>query len=284
MGKPPLPYADATVTGPGRPAGRTGDPVAPDGRRREHTDVSDANVLLVNRAGAGQEIAVLTMNRPQARNALNPELREALAAELKSADADPSVRAVILTGAGSVFCAGMDLKSFAQGASSAALTWFFREGIGTPTIAALNGTAVAGGFELALACDLIVAAEGAKVGIPEVKRGLFAAGGGTTLANRIPLATALELGLTGDPVSVGRAQQIGLVNQVVPAGEVLKAATELAERIAANAPLSVAMTKKLMRERRWGTPEEIGSVFRSADAREGAIAFAERRQPRWTGQ
>ena len=111
--------------------------------------------MLVDRAGAGQDIAVLTMNRPQARNALNPELREALAAELKSADADPSVRAVILTGAGPVFCAGMDLKSFDQGANSAALTWLFREEIGTPTIAALNGTAVAGGFELALACDLI---------------------------------------------------------------------------------------------------------------------------------
>lgn len=243
-----------------------------------------AGVLLIERAGAGRDIAVLTMNRPEARNALNPELREALSEALKAADADPAVRVVILTGAGSVFCAGMDLKSFVQGGTSAAMTWFLHEGIGKPTIAALNGTAVAGGFELALACDLIVAADGAKVGIPEVKRGLFAAGGGTTLPGRIPLAAALELGLTGDPISADRAAQFGLVNKVVPADQVRPAAIELAERIAVNAPLSVAITRKLMREARWGTPEEVRSVFASADAREGAVAFAERRQPRWTGR
>lgn len=241
-------------------------------------------MLLVDRVGASQDIAVLTMNRPEARNALNPELREAMEGALKAAEADPAVRVVILTGTGPVFCAGMDLKSFAQGSSSSAMTWFLHDGISKPTIAALNGTAVAGGFELALACDLIVAAEGAKVGIPEVKRGLFAAGGGTTLPNRIPLPAALELGLTGDPITVDRAKEIGLVNQVVPAETVRQAAIELAERIAANAPLSVVMTKKLMREARWGTPEEVHSVFGSADAREGAIAFAERRQPKWTGQ
>jgi len=241
-------------------------------------------VLLIDRAGAGQNIAVLTMNRPEARNALNPELREALSDALKAADADPAVRAVILTGAGPVFCAGMDLKSFAAGSNSAAMTWFYHESISKPVIAALNGTAVAGGFELALACDLIVAPEGAKVGIPEVKRGLFAAGGGTTLPGRIPLAAALELGLTGDPIGVERAKEIGLVNQVVPADQLRQAAIELAERITVNAPLSVAMTKKLMREARWGSPEEVRSVFGSADAREGAIAFAERREPKWTGQ
>jgi enoyl-CoA hydratase len=246
--------------------------------------LSDTSVLLVERAGTGQDIAVLTMNRPAARNALDSELREELSAALRVADADPAVRVVILTGAGPVFCAGMDLKSFAAGENSPAMSWFFREGIGKPTIAALNGTAVAGGFELALACDLIVASEDAKVGIPEVKRGLFAAGGGTTLANRIPLAVALELGLTGDPIAVGRAQQLGLVNQVVPAGRVREAAVELAMRIAANAPLSVAITKKLMREGRLGTAEEIHAVFSSADAREGATAFAERRPPTWTGR
>jgi enoyl-CoA hydratase len=246
--------------------------------------VSDTNVLLVDRVGAGQEIAVLTMNRPEARNALNPELREAMSEAFKAADADPAVRVIILTGAGTVFCAGMDLKSFAQGSNSAAMTWFYHEGVSKPVIAALNGTAVAGGFELALACDLIVAAEGAKVGIPEVKRGLFAAGGGTALPNRIPLATALELGLTGDPISVDRAREIGLVNQVVPADQVRQAAIALAERIAANAPLSIAITKKLMRESRWGTPEEVRSIFGSADAREGAIAFAERREAKWTGR
>lgn len=241
-------------------------------------------MLLVDRIGASQEIAVLTMNRPAARNALNPELREAMSEAFRAADADPAVRVIILTGAGTVFCAGMDLKSFAQGSNSAAMTWFYHEGVSKPVIAALNGTAVAGGFELALACDLIVAAEGAKVGIPEVKRGLFAAAGGTTLPNRIPLAAALEPGLTGDPISVDRAREIGLVNQVVPADQVRRAAIALAERIAANAPLSIAITKKLMREARWGTPEEVRSVFGSTDAREGAIAFAERREPKWTGQ
>jgi len=164
------------------------------------------------------------------------------------------------------------------------LTWFYHEGIGKPTIAALNGTALAGGLELALACDLIVASEDAKVGIPEVKRGLFAAGGGTTLPMRVPLAVALELGLTGDPVTAARAYEIGLVNRVVPAAQVRKAAVELAEKIAANAPLSLATTKKLMREGRWGTAEETRAVFGSADAREGAIAFAERRAPAWTGK
>ena len=243
-----------------------------------------SDLLLTTRAGAAQDVAVLTMNRPQARNAMNPELREAMSDALTAAAEDPSVTVVILTGAGPVFCAGMDLKSFAKGGDMSALTWFYREGISKPTIAALNGTAVAGGFELALACDLIVASADAKVGLPEVKRGLFAAGGGTTLAQRVPLAVALELGLTGDPVTAARAYEIGLVNQVVPADQVREQAIALAEKIGRNAPLSLATTKKLMRERRWGTAEEARAVFGSDDAREGAIAFAERRAPAWTGK
>jgi enoyl-CoA hydratase len=192
---------------------------------------------------------------------------------------------VILTGAGPVFCAGMDLKAFAAGgADMSAFTWFYHESISKPVIAALNGTAVAGGFEMVLACDLVIASADAKIGIPEVRRGLYAAGGGTTLADRIPLAAALELGLTGDLVPVERAERWGLVNAVVPPGEVLPAALALAEKIAANAPLSVALTKKLMRERRWGTPEETHSVFGSEDAKEGATAFAQHRAPAWTGQ
>ena len=245
---------------------------------------SVSDLLLTERVGAAKDIALLTMNRPEVRNALNPELGQALTEAFRAADEDPSVRVVVLTGAGPVFCAGMDLKSFAQGGKMTGMTWFYQEGISKPTIAALNGTAVAGGFELALACDLIVASEDAKVGIPEVKRGLFAAGGGTTLSQRIPLAVALELGLTGEPITARRAHEIGLVNQVVPADSVQRAAIELAEKIAANAPLSLAITKKLMRERRWGTPEETRAVFGSADAREGAIAFAERRAPIWTGK
>ena len=141
-----------------------------------------------------------------------------------------------------------------------------------------------GGCELMLACDLVVAAEDAKLGIAEVKRGLFAAGGGTTLADRIPLAIALEMGLTGEPVTAARAQEIGLVNRVVPADRVLAEARAMAQQIAANGPLGVAMTKKLMRERRWGEPAEVEQVFRSADAVEGARAFAERRPPVWTGK
>ena len=243
-----------------------------------------SDLLLSSRAGADGGILVLTMNRPGVRNAMNPEIRELMSDALRAADDDPSVRVVILTGAGTVFSAGMDLKAFAKGGNFGSLTWFHEHGISKPSIAALNGSAVAGGFELALACDLIVASRDAKVGIPEVKRGLYAAGGGTTLAARIPLAAALELGLTGEPVPVARAAQWGLVNQVVPAGEVLAAAIALAEKIAANAPLAVAMTKKLMREGRWGTPEETHSVFGSDDAKEGARAFAERRAPAWTGK
>jgi enoyl-CoA hydratase len=229
-------------------------------------------------------VLVLTLNRPQARNALAPELNARLSEQMRAADADPGVRAVVLTGAGQVFSAGMDLKAFARGADMTGFAWFYTEGIAKPVIAALNGSALAGGFELALACDLIVAADDAKVGIPEVKRGLFAAAGGTTLPARIPLAVALELGLTGDPISAGRAREIGLVNRVVPAGQVRQEAISLAERIAENAPLSVAITKKLMRERRRGRPEELAAIFTSADAMEGARAFAERRPPVWTGQ
>jgi enoyl-CoA hydratase len=242
-----------------------------------------SDLLLTDRVGPDGTIALLTMNRPEVRNAMNPELRVAISDGLRQADADPGVRVVIVTGAGPAFCAGMDLKSFAAGGDMSALTWFNHEGISKPTIAALNGPAVAGGFELALACDLTVAADSAKVGIPEVKRGLYAAGGGTTLARRIPMAVALELGLTGDLIPARRAAELGLINLVVPDEEVRAAAIELATRIAQNAPLAVAMTKKLIRECRWGTAEETHSVFGSADAREGAIAFAEKRAPSWAG-
>ncbi|WP_405995726.1 enoyl-CoA hydratase-related protein [Streptomyces sp. NBC_00986] len=241
-----------------------------------------SDLVLTERIGA---VLVATLNRPEARNALNPELIDELSAVLREADTDPAVRAIVLTGAGTVFCAGMDLKAFAKGGGRFdGLVWFFREGITTPVIAALNGSALAGGFELALACDLVVAAEDAKLGIAEVKRGLFAAGGGTTLADRVPLAVALEMGLTGDLVTAPDAKQFGLVNRAVPAGEVRETALTLAGRIAENGPLGVAMTKKLMRERRWAEPAEVESVFRSADAAEGARAFAERRSPVWTGK
>jgi enoyl-CoA hydratase len=240
-----------------------------------------SDLVLTRRAG---HVLVATMNRPEVRNALNPELIDELAAALRGADADPEVRVIVVTGAGPAFCAGLDLKAFTRGGRFDGLVWFLREGVATPAIAAVNGPAMAGGFELLLACDLVVAAEDAKLGIAEVKRGLFAAGGGTTLGDRVPMAVALEMGLTGEPVSAARAREIGLVNRVVPAGQVLDEALALAQQIAANAPLAVGITKKLMRERRWGEPAEVEKVFRSADAAEGARAFAERRPPVWNGR
>ncbi|SEG84994.1 short chain enoyl-CoA hydratase [Thermomonospora echinospora] len=240
-----------------------------------------SDLVLTERVG---NVLVMTMNRPEARNALDPALMDELTVVLRSADADPEVRAVVLTGAGTVFCAGLDLKAFACGADYKKLLWFYHRGIATPVVAALNGSALAGGFELLLACDLVIAAEGARLGMTEVKRGLFAGGGGTLLSRRVPTAVALEMGLTGDPVTATRAYEFGLVNRVVPAERVLPEALELAGRIAANGPLGVAMTKKLMRERRWCTPDEVEAVFGSADAKEGARAFAERRPPLWTGR
>jgi enoyl-CoA hydratase len=241
-----------------------------------------SDLVLTERVG---NVLVATLNRPEARNALNPELIDELSDVLREADADPAVRAVVLTGAGTVFCAGMDLKAFAKGGGKFdGLVWFFREGIATPVVAALNGSALAGGFELVLACDLVVAAEDAKLGIAEVRRGLFAAGGGTTLADRVPLTVALEMGLTGDLISAVDARQFGLVNRAVPAARVREEALALAGRIAENGPLGVAMTKKLIRERRWAEPAEVDAVFRSADAAEGSRAFAERRAPVWTGK
>jgi enoyl-CoA hydratase len=248
----------------------------------EQPDQSAASdVLLSERTGG---VLVLTFNRPQARNALNPELKDRLLQAMRDADGDPDVRAVVITGNGPIFCAGMDLKAFASGAAFGGLTEFYANGIGKPLIAALNGPALGGGFEVALACDLIIAPEQAWFALPEVKRGLFAAGGGTTLASRIPRAVALEIGLTGEPITATRALQIGLVNRVLPAEEVLAEALRLAARIAENGPLAVALTKKLMRECRWADADETAGIFRSADAMEGARAFAERRPPVWSGK
>jgi enoyl-CoA hydratase len=233
---------------------------------------------------SADNVLVLTLNRPEARNALDPRLMDELSTALRAADADPEVRAIILTGAGTVFCAGLDLKAFANGGGIKGLVWFFHRGVSTPVVAALNGSALAGGFELMLACDLVVAAEDAQLGMTEVKRGLFAGGGGTMLAARVPMAFALEMGLTGDPVTAARGLQAGLVNRVVPADQVMAEALALARRIAENGPLGVAMTKNLMRKNRWPDPAEVDSVFGSADALEGARAFAERRPPIWQGR
>ena len=253
------------------------------------------DVLLEERVGF---VLVLTLNRPEVRNALNPALMGALSDALRGASDDDGVRVVVLTGSGDkAFCAGMDLRAFSEmresgdsGVGLDALVWFQRGEFAKPVVAAVNGSALAGGLELALAGDLVVAAEHATFGVPEVKRGLFAAGGGTTLGNRIPLAVALEMGLTGDAIDARRAYELGLVNRVVPAAEVRGVALDLAERIAANGPLGVRLTKRVMQDaalvdprRAWADMSEVQKVFSSNDAAEGARAFVEKRPPKWTG-
>jgi enoyl-CoA hydratase len=248
-------------------------------------------------------VEILTLNRPERRNSLSPELLEALSKAFTEIKVDDGVRVVILTGAGDkAFCAGMDLKAFAASQATDApprdpslMAGFQEFSHGTfpkPIIAAVNATAVAGGFELVMNCDLVVSSDEAKFGIPEVKRGLFPAGGGFTLPARIPLAIALELGLTGDFIDAVKAERLGLVNRVVPAADVVTAALELAARISENGPLGVILTKKLMRTvaehgvdaARQQATEGHASVFKSEDALEGARAFAEKRTPNWKGR
>jgi enoyl-CoA hydratase len=257
----------------------------------------DKRVLLDDHDGF---VLVLTLNRPEARNALSPELMGALSDALRAAADDDRVRAVVLTGAGDrAFCAGMDLRAFSEASRSRdggtvtfdALVWFYKGGFTKPVIAAANGHAVAGGLEVLLAADLVVAADHATFGLSEVKRGLFAAGGGTTLSARVPLAVALEMGLTGDAIDAARAQEIGLVNRVVPMDQVLETAVELATKIAANGPLGVQLTKRLMRDaalvepqRAWANEADTALVFNSQDAIEGATAFSEKRAPNWRGR
>jgi enoyl-CoA hydratase/carnithine racemase len=244
-------------------------------------------------------VLVARLNRPEARNALNATLINGIGSTLNEAEADPEIRAVVLTGTGDrAFCAGMDLRAFAsgeQGPSDPDATEGYRRLIQgeltVPVIGAANATAVAGGFELLLGCDVIVASSQAQFGLPEVKRGLFAAGGGTFLGNRIPLAIALEIALTGDSIDAERALALGLVNAVVAPDQVLTTALQFARRIAANGPLGVAATKELVR---LGVTDAARAaerlvqlrpvVFNSEDAREGATAFVERRPPVWNGR
>jgi enoyl-CoA hydratase len=249
---------------------------------------------MVVRQTAQGAVRILTIDRPEAANALDPDTSAVLHDGLRAAEKDDGVAAVVLTGGGQrAFCAGMDLKAFvARGPVPSPLTELLRGSFRKPMVAAVNGPAVAGGFELVLACDLVVAAEHAWFALPEVKRGLFAAGGGTFLPRRIPLAVALELGLTGERLSAERGLALGLVNRVVAAEHVLGEAIALAAQVAGNAPLAVQATKDLMLASAyadagvlWARVDEARQrVFGSADAREGSAAFAERRDPRWTGQ
>jgi enoyl-CoA hydratase len=242
-------------------------------------------------------VLIVTINRPEARNAINAAVTSGVAAAMDQLDGSKGLSIGILTGAGGTFCAGMDLKAFLRGEQVSqpgrGLAGLTHRPPAKPLIAAVEGYALAGGFELALACDLIVAAEDAKFGIPEVKRGLAAAAGGLLrLPRRIPPNVAMEYALTGDFFSAADAQRFGLANRVTAPGQALDGAIELAERITANAPLSIAATKEVITksadwtaENMWSNQEQIiGPVFGSADAREGASAFAEKRAPVWRGE
>ncbi len=250
--------------------------------------------LLRSRDG---HVEVLTINRPQARNAINLATARAISDTLDECAVDEDIWVVILTGAGDkAFSAGMDLKAFAQGEFPATAQGFggiTERHFPKPLICAANGSAFAGGFEMLLSCDLVVAADHAVFGIPEVSRGLIAGAGGLIrLPRRIARAVALEMALTGEPLSAARAFEIGLVNRVVPSAEVMSTAMGLAQRICANAPLAVRTSKRVMldavdesEEVAWGLNNEaFGIIAASADALEGAIAFAEKRAPMWQGK
>ena len=256
--------------------------------------------VLVERRG---HVLIATINRPEARNAINAAVHVGLGLALEEAEDDPEVRALVLTGAGDqAFCAGADLKALARGEAilprdPVQLAWGFAgvvaHPISKPMIAAVGGFALGGGTELALACDLVVAAETAQFGLPEVKRGLVAAAGGAfRLIQQLPHKVAMEIMLTGEPFSAQRALELGFVNRVVPREQVLEAALALAEAIARNAPLSVQASKRIAvgmvggavpaDQPRWALNDaESAIVRRSEDAREGPLAFAEKRAPVW---
>jgi Enoyl-CoA hydratase/carnithine racemase len=245
-----------------------------------------------------EHIQVITLNRPQARNAIDHETADALAAALDRLDADESVALGVLTGAGNTFSAGMDLKAFA---ATGQRPYVEGRGFGgicerpprKPLIAAVEGYALAGGCEIALACDMIVAAENSTFGLPEVKRGLVPGSGGMLrLPARIPYHIAMEAVLTGEMIPAERFHHFGLINRLVEPGKALEAALELARAIAANGPLAVQTAKAIISESRNWRPADmfdlqrprIAHIFTSADAKEGATAFAEKRKPVWTGK
>jgi enoyl-CoA hydratase len=242
-------------------------------------------------------VLVITLNRPEVRNAVNAAVAEGIATALDELDADGDLQVGVITGAGGFFCAGMDLGAFVKGESP----WFgdrgfagiAQRGARKPLIAAIEGFAVAGGLEVALGCDLVVAAEGAKLGIPEAKRSLVAAGGALLhMPKRMPYHVVMELALTGDPMPAERFHEFGLVNRIAPKGEALDVALQLAAAITKNGPLALAASKEIIQKQFDWTSEEqwakqgaiAGSVMVSEDAREGASAFKEKRDPVWQGK
>jgi enoyl-CoA hydratase len=242
-------------------------------------------------------VLVVTINRPEARNAINTETAVAIGEAMDRLDHDRALVSGVITGAGGTFCAGMDLKAFLAGEQPSipgrGFAGIVEQPPAKPVIAALEGYAIAGGFEIALACDMIVAAENAKFGLPEVKRGLVAAGGGLLrLPQRVPFHLAMEWALTGELIPAPRGHEVGLVNRLTPEGGSLDEALALARAIAANGPLAVAASKRIIVEapdwpaaERFDRQREIKEPVRSSeDAREGATAFKEKRPPRWQGR
>jgi enoyl-CoA hydratase len=257
-------------------------------------EIKDAVAVDEVLVGCEPGVMVITINRPHARNAVTKAVSEGIASALDELDRRDDLRAGVITGAGGTFCAGMDLKRFLRGERPSI------EGRGfagvteapprKPLIAAVEGYALAGGCEIVLACDLVVAARSARFGIPEVKRGLVAAAGGLLrLPHRIPQQIAMELALTGDMLPAERAYEVGLVNRLTEDGDALGVALALASQIAANGPLAVLASKRVLREHeQWPEPERfarqreiIDPVFTSEDAKEGARAFTEKRRPNW---
>ncbi|MCH9669313.1 MAG: enoyl-CoA hydratase/isomerase family protein [Actinomycetia bacterium] len=246
-------------------------------------------------------IMVITINRPEARNAINGAVSIALGDAMAEAQRHPDIWAVVITGAGDKsFCAGADLKALSKGENIGhpdhpkwGFAGYVRHFIDKPTIAAVNGTALGGGTELALASDLVVAGESAKFGLPEVKRGLIAAAGGVfRMVDQLPRKIALEMMFTGEPITSAEALRWGLINEVVPDGTELEAAVALAQRITVNAPLAVQASKRVAvgadkgvvaaDEPGWArTMREVATVFATEDAREGPLAFAQKRPPVW---
>jgi enoyl-CoA hydratase len=259
------------------------------------TDTTASEAVLTERRG--DSTLLITIDRPEVRNAVNAAVAAGIAAALDELDSDDSLSVGILTGAGGFFCAGMDLGAFVRGESP----WFGDRGFAgiaqrastKPLIAAIEGFAVAGGMEIALACDLIVAARGAKLGIPEAKRSLVAAGGALLrLPRRMPYHVVMELALTGDPLPAERFHEFGVVNRLAEPGSALDVALDLAAAISRNGPLAVAASKRILQEQfDWSTSEMFerqgaisGPVFVSEDAKEGAAAFKDKRDPVWRGR